>query len=112
MKKIFLIIIILLLSSSYILANEAAAEDSLNTLEKAKEQAKALVKFLKEKMDNTIKLSSKKNQNQIYYYDYKQRKLITITASRDSVLWNKIRKLYEKSPNDNTPVKIYKLLEE
>lgn len=111
MKKTFLMIIILLLTSSYILAEEASS-DSLNTLDKAKEQAKVLLKFLKEKMDNTIKLSTRKNQTQVYYYDYKQKKIVTITASRDSVLWNKIRKLYEKSPNDNTPVKIYKLLEE
>ena len=94
----------LLLPSFINAAQESAKSDTIKTLQKAKEHISSLISFLKSKMNRTLKL--KQNTKHVFTtrYDSRNRRIIAIPAKRDSVFWNKVRKLYTK-PGSRTRTK-------
>ncbi len=94
MLKHIVIILIFLGFIGIIYAEEAT--DSLDTIAFAKKQVTQMVDYLKHKLDKTIKVDKKSNQSYTIPMGPYQNRINSTPASRDSVFWNKVKKLYEK----------------
>ena len=90
-------IVIILITFGFIgILYAEEASDSLDTVAFAKKQVTQMVDYLKHKLDKTIKINKKSNQNYVIPMGPNQGRINTTPASRDSVFWNRVKKLYEK----------------